>query len=181
MGWSCKLAILGLADPLLKKLSKCGKSKRDSHVQRNLHRTIRKFRKALDVEIATIKTKIRISKRKGACLLVDYPIIRFSAWAETIFNHGGHFFLAGQSLDYALEYGNVLVDFWSKFVECDPEFGLDIPRSQWSGLIPVAIHGDEGRGKAKSPCMVVSIQTLLPLLHRRTNMEGRLSSHHVGF
>ena len=173
-GWRHALTIRGLADPLLKKLSKCGKTKTDSHIQRNLHRTMRQFRKVLDVELGTIKAKIRISKRRGTCLEVDYPVVRLSAWAETIFNHGGHFFLAGQSLDYAEEYGKVLVDFWSKFVDCDPDFGFDIPRSQWSGLIPVAIHGDEGRGKGKSPCMVVSIQPILPLFNRKTNMEGHL-------
>ena len=50
----------------------------------------------------------------------------------------------------------------------------EMPESKWGSLIPVAIHGDEGRGRLKNPVMVVSLQSLLPLHGKKTNMQGLL-------
>ena len=52
----------GLADPLLSKMARCGESKLDSYVCRNLHRTIKK----IAVDISVVPTKLRLSKQEQA-------------------------------------------------------------------------------------------------------------------
>ena len=164
----------GLVDPLLAKMAKCGKSKRDQNACRNLHRTVATFKRKLPVKTSYVSTHYRRSKRKTAKVRVQYPVLRFSDWAECIFSQGGHFLLGGKSLDYADEFSQQLDDFWKKFRAKDPEFGLyrDIPSSEWDKCIPLALHGDEGRGRQKQPVMVLSAQTILPIREGRSNMAG---------
>lgn len=151
-------------------MAKCGKNKLDSHACRNLHRTIKVFKKALPVEISRVPTKLRLSRRRPQLVHVMHPVLHLSSWAATIFDRGGHFFLQGRDLSQAEEFSSVLKDFWGKFIASHPEF--DLPESKWNHSIPVCLHGDEGRGKAKHPIMVMSVQPLLPLRPGKTNMAG---------
>ena len=151
-------------------MAKCGKTKLDSHICRNLHKTVKKFDKVIPVEISTVRTSVRLSRRRPQKVPIDYPILRFSDWVECIFNFGGHFFLGGQSLDHADEFRGVLSDFWDKFHSSEPDFGL--PKSQWGECIPIALHGDEGRGRQKQPVLVMAAQTIIPLFTNKSNMGG---------
>ena len=151
-------------------MAKCGKSKLDSHICRNLHTTIRRFGKQVPVQISTVRTSIRLSRRRPNPIPVAYPVLQLTDWAECLFNFGGHFFLQGRSLDYANTFRDVLNDYWEKFHAAEPDFGL--PRSQWREAIPLALHGDEGRGRLKQPVMVMAVQTILPLFEHKTNMKG---------
>lgn len=164
----------GLADPLLSKMARCGKTKLDSHICRNLHSAAKKFGKVLPVRISHIPTMVRISRRRPQRVPVNYPVLYLSDWAECIFNSGGHFFLGGRNLDYAGEFQQVLVDYWDKFHAADPNFGFcnEVPRSEWGQAIPLALHGDEGRGRQKQPVMVMAAQTIIPLQSKKTNMAG---------
>ena len=97
-------------------------------------------------------------------------------WVDCIFRHGGHFFVGGRSLDNAKEFGVELHNFWENYKVVDPDFAFfgAYPQSEWKRSIPIAIHGDEGRGKAKNPIMVITLQVLLPITGKRTNMQGFL-------
>ena len=163
----------GLADPLLSKMAKCGKTKLDSHICRNLHTTVRNFKRLLPVKMSTVRTYVRPSRRRPQKYLVDYPVLQLSDWAECLFNLGGHFFTGGFGLDHADQFKQVLNDFWEKFVAIEP--GFDLPRSQWSESIPLALHGDEGRGRQKQPVMVMATQTIIPLFSSKSNMSGSFS------
>ena len=162
----------GLADPLLSKMAKCGKSKLDSHVCRNLHRTIKKFRMTLPVDISVVPTKLRLSRKRPQVIPCNHPVLHLSSWAETIFNNGGHFFMQGKDLSSVDEFSLELIDFWGKFTTTHPDFGDDLPKERWGHSIPLCLHGDEGRGRMKSPVMVMSVQPLLPLRAGKTNMSG---------
>ena len=85
-------------------------------------------------------------------------------------------------MDYASDFGRTLVDFWTKFQQVDPAFGFfqSVRPSEWDHCIPIALHGDEGRGKQKQPVMVIGIQAVLPTFHGKTNMEGHLGSQPGG-
>ena len=164
----------GMSDPLLKKMSRCGKSKSDSHICRNLHTTIRTFGKILPVKISHVTTMYRLSRRKPKRVKTDYPVIFLSDWAECSFDMGGHVFLGGNSMDDIDSFGNQLVDFWCKFKQSNPDFGFfaDVPKSEWCTAIPIALHGDECRGRQKQPVMVMAAQTLIPLKEGKSNMTG---------
>lgn len=155
-------------------MARCGKTKLDSHINRNLQNTIRNEGKIVPVTISTVQTRIRVSKRRRTLSAVSWPVIRLSSWAECIFDYGGHMFLGGRDLDHADSFAELLADFWAKFQKVDGEFSFlqRVPQSEWSKCVPIAIHGDEGRGKQKLPCMVVGIQCLLPINDYKTNMSG---------
>ena len=157
----------GLADPLLSRMARCAKSRSDSHACRNLHRAIKAFGKELPVRTTTVSTE-RVRKKR--IFPVQHPVLLPSSWAETIFNYGGHFLMQGQTLDNAAQFSIDLVDFWRKETAAEPEFSL--PEDFWDHTIPLAIHGDEGRGRLKAPIMVMSIQAVLPLRSGKTNMAG---------
>ena len=84
--------------------------------------------------------------------------------------------LGGRSLDHIDSFKNELFTFWSNYKVIDPTCpfyergGND--EDSWSCTIPLAIHGDEGRGRAKQPVMIVAVQPILPLLGEKTNMQG---------
>lgn len=75
-----------------------------------------------------------------------------------------------QQLD---EFEVELEQFWTNYAIVDPGFSFfaSHSRSCWRRAIPVAIHGDEGRGKAKNPIMVVSLQVVLPVKGTLSNMQ----------
>ena len=100
----------GLSDLLLSKMAKYGKSKTDSHICRNLHQTIKSFGKCLPIQISTVPTTLRLSRRRPTRVSVQHPVLHLSSWAETVFNYGGHFFMQGKDLDSAQQFSNELVD-----------------------------------------------------------------------
>lgn len=165
------VCILGLSDPLLSKMAKCGKSRTDSHICRNLHTTIRRFKTVLGVNVSTVATKIRLSKRRPDPVSCAHPVLHLSSWAECIFDAGGHFFLGGNDLDSFDTFRVELETFWSRFLVAEPTFPR-LDESEWGFTIPMAIHGDEGRGRGKLPVLVASVQTLMPICPGRTNLAG---------
>lgn len=157
-------------------MAKCSKTKWDSNACKNLHRTVRTFGRMLPVKITEINTFLRRSRRRKVETPVNYPVLRFSDWAELVLDNGGHFFLGGRSLDHWQEFGRELEEFWSRFQVQHPDFGFfqDYSRSEWATAVPICLHGDEGRGKSKNPVMVLAAQTVLPIREGRTNMAGSL-------
>lgn len=164
-------------DRQLKLMAKCGKSRKDPHVCTNLHNLLAKTGKMLDVKISSIPLWIRYSRKRPQQALVNYPILRMNDWVDTIFRHGGHFFLGGKPLDESMLFRQQLRDFWKNYRVVEPEFPSfrTVPETEWETCVPLAVHGDEGRGKGKSPIMVVTVQVIMPLDGEKTNMKGILS------
>lgn len=85
-------------------------------------------------------------------------------------------FLGGNPLGKSNHFRQDLREFWERYkvVEPDLSFFGTVPECEWDTCIPLAIHGDEGRGKAKSPLMVVTTQVIMPLSEKKSNMQGNL-------
>ena len=172
----------GVIDPLLRSLAACGKCKSDSHACRNLHTLIHKTSKSLRVGVATVSTPVRISKRGKPfrATMVQYPLLKASAWARASFAEGGHFFLGGRSLQEASAFGETLHEFWKRYKLIEPQLSFfeEEDEANWKTCIPYAIHGDEGRGKAKKPIMVLSIQPLITSFDMTSsNLKGCFGSN----
>lgn len=171
-----KLRKRGIIDPALSRLASCATSRAggSKHACEKLHRVISRDHKKLDVKVSTIPLWIRYTRKRLAQSLVNYPVLRIPSWVECIFKHGGHFFLGGRTLDELPAVRQELRTFWQNYRAIDKDFPMftEMPESKWGSLIPVAIHGDEGRGRLKNPVMVVSLQSLLPLHGKKTNMQG---------
>ena len=174
---------IGIVDPMLRDLAACGgRSGNDPHACRNLHRLIHKTARQLRVTISRFPTPIRTSKR-GKPLrwrMEQFPIILPSSWLSAVLSAGGNFFLGAQNLDQAAMFAETLYTFWDRWHKVDGTITLD--EQDWRTSIPVALHGDEGRGKGKKPIMVLSLQPLVTSPDMSTsNMAGHLhrSKKHV--
>ena len=175
------LGFLGVVDRSLQRPSSCGSAAKNAtytgHACEKLHRVIAKEKRKLDVKISRVPLWVRYSRKRLAPAFVHYPVLRMPDWVETIFKNGGHFFLGGRSMDMWPQVQNELLHFWSAYKKIDSDFPLykDMPERKLGSCIPVAIHGDEGRGRLHNPVMVVALQTLLPLVGKKTNMQGYLA------
>ena len=75
----------------------------------------------------------------------------------------------------------MLANFWNSYSIINPESPVfkrpDYSREFASRLIPMAMHGDEGRGKAKHPVMVLSVQPIIgPQGPDYVNTSGNLAA-----
>lgn len=159
-------------------MAACGKYRTDPHTCERLHKCIGKMGRRLDVKVTHVPLWVRSSRKRVAQRLVDYPVLLPSDWVDLLFSYGGHFFLGGRSLaspSTITEVEKELEEFWSRYRVIDKDFPMfhTVPNAEWKRCIPIAIHGDEGRGKAKMPVMVMAMQCVLPLMGKRTNMQGR--------
>ena len=141
---------------------------------RNLNNLIEKSARALRLPISTTPAPIKTSRR-GRPLkskVVDYPLLRPPDWMQCIFRAGGHFLLAGQSLDEIESFGDTHQAFWSRYSAMEPQFMFE---GNVRMAIPYALHGDEGRGQGKKPVLVLSLQPLITSADMsKTNMSGYL-------
>lgn len=161
-------------------MAKCAKSRTDPRACENLRKYINKNFKQLPVKVSTVRCWIRTSRKKLSQTLTNYPVLLPTDWARTIFSYGGHFLLGGQPLDDLTSFQNELVTFWRNYQTIDPNlpFYREHGEKAWAFSIPIAVHGDEGRGKGKNPVMVIGMQPILPLSGKKTNMQGCLDHKH---
>ena len=155
---------------MISKLAACGKNGKKNtykHACRNLHGLIHKEGLTMPVSVTPVKTLVRLygknmSRRRE--VEVNLPTLMLSSWIKTILEQGGHFLLGGHSVDDFATHADELYSFWCKYRKLDPTlpFYNDVPESEWQFSLPLAIHGDKGRGRYKRPIMVVAFQPLIP-------------------
>lgn len=94
---------------------------------------------------------------------VNYPVIHLSSWVEKLMLTHPEFLLGGFQLHDEDGWRSMLSDFWRWFAGVDGDHPVHA-RSETvkQTSIPIAIHGDEGRGLAKIPLMVWSYQLIIP-------------------
>lgn len=163
----------------MEKMARCGRAG-EKTVCRNIHTFLKRSNKLLPVRISHVHLWIRHSRKRPVPTLVKFPVLRFSDWVRCIFGYGGHFFLGGKSMNHLDEFGEKLEHFWQNFQKVENRLPIFQEESvNWSRVIPIAIHGDEGRGRQKQPVMVVSVQTIFPIHNGLTNMSGFLGCTHM--
>lgn len=166
----------GFSDLLLSKMAKCSSKRVCHNACRNLHSTISRFKKALPIKISYVSTTLRRSRKRKQEVPFQFPVLRTSDWLEYSLDNGGHWILGGRDLEVWEEFSGELTAFWTRFRALAPNhpyFNQSGPED-WAMTLPLALHGDEGRGKAKKACMVMSAQSMLPLHGNKSNMAGQL-------
>ena len=165
----------GVTDTNINKLarfrqSKSGKSGKNS--ARDFHRFVRRDGRLFDVQISTpqipIRRKVRLSngRRRTREKLEKFPCILMSSWVKSILETCPKFLLGGNDPSTAKglqKCDTMFLDFWQNFKSVQPSHPI-YSRSQLdqSRTIPIALHGDEGRGLGKVPILVLSYQVLIP-------------------
>ena len=146
---------------------------------RSLHAYVHRKGKTLPIPISTTKIRVRQSMKTVGEITCNYPFLRLSSWMKFILEQGGEFLLGGcKSIDYVV-YTNMFGRFWHRFKTVDPThpvYEKDSKALQFT--IPICIHGDEGRGLGKQPCMVTSYQPMIPFKGENTlNSLGQLGTY----
>ena len=165
---------------MLRDMAKCAKHRNDSHACNNLQKLLHKSGHQLRVRFSFISTPVRLAPRgvtKKA--LVKFPLLKLSDWCQTIFSKGGHCLLGGQNLDQAKQFGLTLRLFWERFKIIEPQLPFfNEPGHNWDFCIPFLLHGDEGRGSAKRPVLVLSAQPMITSPDMSTsNLKGSQMLH----
>lgn len=166
---------LGVVDPKVNKLaryrsSKSGKAGKNA--ARDFHRLLHRDGKLFPVTISTpmipIRRKVRgkHGKRRSREKLEKFPCLVLSSWMEEIlrvcpkFMCGGHDPCTQEGLQ---QVQHMFKQFWDDFKSVQP--GLPIYQrtaDEQMRTVPIAIHGDEGRGLGKTPILVLSYQLIIP-------------------
>ena len=165
----------GVVDPDINKLaryraSKSGKSgknaARDFH--RFIHRDGQTFPAKITYHQVPIRRKVQTThgKRKTQERLVQYPVILLSSWMKSILETYPKFLLGGYDPFDTLgqqQYMQMFANFWKNFKMVRPDHEIyQRPEADRQVAIPIAIHGDEGRGLGKSPVLIISYQVMIP-------------------
>ena len=166
----------GVTDPEINKLarfraSKTGKSGKNA--ARDFHRFLERDGKLFNVKVSTpqipVRRKVRLARhgrRFSKERLEPYPCIYMSSWMKGILQEcpkcvlGGHDPSSAKGLK---ETEAMLLQFWQNFrsVQGDHPIYQRSPGEQ-ARTIPIAYHGDEGRGLGKEPVLILSCQLVSP-------------------
>ena len=98
----------------------------------------------------------------NALSVVKYPVILLTNWMKTILQKSPRFLLGGHDIGGSA-YMGMLEEFWDNFRLVDdshPIYQKDPSRRKRT--IPIALHGDEGRGLSRAPVLILSYQVLIP-------------------
>lgn len=141
-------------------LSKLAAFHGKSNVCRNLHTLIHKNPR-LTVPIQVDAIHIRVKKRKPVRVLsVYWPVLRIKGWIEYFLKHRPTILLGGHTLESGL-WKPMFRNFWESYREVNPSHVLFSSGFSLETVIPYSLHGDEGRGLAKKPLMVLAWQLVI--------------------
>lgn len=132
-----------------------------SNGSRHLDSYIRRTKKALPIKTTFVQTPLR-SRAFARCRKLTaepWPVLRPRDWASVAFDDPwrGFFLLGGHQLEHLDLAEDMLERFWSRY--CTTNATSEPPCRRRT--IPVYVHGDEGRGLAKRPIMIVSVQPVI--------------------
>ncbi|CAE7759824.1 unnamed protein product, partial [Symbiodinium necroappetens] len=154
----------GVVDAGLERIGNLATGKDFHNAARNLHNYLHSTGKTFPVCISSTRLTIRRPNRGGGEFSTNYPLIYLSSWMRSILELGGEFLLGGWNTEQPEAYTAMFARFWERYEAVNPEHPLFFAKTweQRRHCIPVAVHGDEGRGLGKHPVLVESYQPLLP-------------------
>lgn len=166
---------VGVRDPGVDKLARykaTPSGRKGINAARDFHRYVHRSGKAFPVKISSAKIPIRkkvrttCGKRRAKQITVDYPIIHLSSWMKSILETRPEFLLGGHCPfeNEGAPYMDMFSCFWDDFQLHQPNHAIYEAKSaeERKFCIPFMLHGDEGRGLAKIPLLVLSYQVLIP-------------------
>ena len=141
-------------------MRKIGSWTEKKHWARNLRRLIYKFGLTLPVPMTMLEIPVLF---RGVEVVMPWPTLMPSSWASCIFSHTqGQPLLGGYTLGEVHLWQPMLEEFWKRY---EVGFGkhrvYEDKRNDLSSCVPIALHGDEGRGKLRRACMVTSFQPVI--------------------
>ena len=143
---------------LLQKISSVNKTKQNAC--RALHRLVEKagvtLPLRLDAALITIKRRRPLGQYQAW-----WPFLTMSTWAEYILTNYPKMLLGGSTLEKTSEWQKTFHYFWETYRGINPGHPIYQSVADWRFTIPYCFHGDEGRGLARDPFLVLSFQPMI--------------------
>ena len=92
----------------------------------------------------------------------NFPVLLPSTWFSYMLAIGGELILGGHNVNAEPDWRSMLSQFWKKFLKSSPY--VDLKGIPPEVAVPIAIHGDEGRGRVKRPIMILAWQPIISWL-----------------
>ena len=141
------------------RLARVGKSRLNAC--RDLHRILHKTKGVLlPIKIDVCAVHI-MRKRPVRRYQVWFPILKLSSWINYFVKNKPQMILGGYHVSQAQEWQMMLGAFWQTYQATNPGHPVFSTPFDLKGCVPNFLHGDEGRGLARRPFMVLSWQTVI--------------------
>lgn len=144
-----------------KKVTELSKYKdtHSSNASRILHAFVHRKGKTLPVPITPVQVPVRLPRRRKV-VTRPWPVLLLSDWIKLVFedsHYAGFFLLGGYKMDQFEQAKRIFKTFWERRAHVEQ----DVPPFAET-TIPIALHGDEGRGAGKRPILVIGYQPVVP-------------------
>lgn len=149
---------------MLEEIGRCGRtSGRGKNLSRNFHAVLDRFQRRMNVTISTCQLTLRTGWPKLKPSQVHYPWISLTSWAKCLLQSEPRYLLGGLNDLSDLEALTVFTTFWDKYESSDPSHPVyqEFLPAERKFVIPICLHGDEGRGKNFHPTLVLSYQVVV--------------------
>lgn len=140
----------GLAD-----LAKCS----ETNSERDMYVLTRRYQLCLPIKISVI------NKTSGVRYTGDFEVIKLKDWCGFHLEYNTWHVMVGLQKPHADRERRILSEFWRRYKAWRPNHEIwtiiESRQIDTSRLCPMLLHGDEGRGRKKSPYLVCSYHSYL--------------------
>jgi hypothetical protein len=152
----------------LRDIGRAGSSQ-SSHAERNLHKQVVKLGFSLPVPLTCLND---VPYRNQG--LQNHPVLSLRGMLQYMMDHNHeNLFLGGLKFSQRAEYSALLTSFWADYKHAHSDHPI---YSHHAGAlhmcVPIALHGDEGRGLRKMP--ILCLQTQFVLSSRPHALHSRI-------
>lgn len=165
----------GAFDPKISEMAKGARNNKFmNNSSRHLDTYIGRTRQALNVPWSYVDTPLRARafSRRKMVVTEPWPVLKLTDWMKTSMEDPwqGFFMLGGYKLDNLSQAESMFERFWQRF-EALEGYAPPCPKR----TVPIYLHGDEGRGQAKRPILIVAFQPLITWAgEEHSNLRKRL-------
>ena len=161
----------------MNRLAKCTSDcKGEANLRHNLQAMLNRTGRQLNAKITWIPCPVRVVQgAKVKKQIVSWPVVHFSDWVRASVSHGGQLLLGGNHVTNIQGWHQLFREFWCNYKKCDPLHPIfhEVTESKRHMYVPFTHHGDEGRGRNKTP---VLIESICPVISYKgiefTNLSG---------
>ena len=141
----------------------------ETHGERDSQRLFKKFGITLPIPIRELR--LEGTDSAGPVVL---PYLKLSEYFSYLLRRCPEILLGGHARGVAAQ--DLCVRFWRDYKKFHPEhivFAKYPEQEQWGRIVPVALHGDKGRGFSKQPLFCFSFESVFGLPHGIRSRSSR--------
>ena len=128
---------------------------------RDLHRLLHRTKGVLlpiPIDVCAVHIKRRKPIRR---FVVWWPMLKLSSWVHYFLKHKPQLILGSFHANDAKHWRELFKSFWEAYRLTNSDHPLFQTDFDVSCCVPYALHGDEGRGLAHKPYLVIAWQPII--------------------